>query len=138
VEWLIFQRNCRFLSFFFPFRSFTLPVVSLERIIPRYELGIYNYTGAVIGFPSFFLLLFLPPSLFLSPSFFGNIAQFRVSLYIGKPINKSPAQPTEKFPIIHRDRLSVFGRCPARGKSESPSRYCFNRRNDRYAAARAK
>lgn len=66
-----------FLLFFF--RSFPLPAVSLERIIPRYELGIYNYTGAVIGFPSFFLPSFSPT---LSPSFFGKHRSVsRFSLY---------------------------------------------------------
>lgn len=46
----------------FPYR----PFVSLERIIPRYELGIYNYTGAVIGFRSFFRPSIFSSSLFLS------------------------------------------------------------------------
>lgn len=115
-ERLIFQRNCRFLPFFLSLPALPAGRVPRTNNSARYELGIYNYTGAVIGFPLF--CLHLSPPLF--PSFFsGNIAQFRVSLYIGKPINKSPARPTEKFPIIHRDRLSGLGRRPTKGKSES-------------------
>lgn len=90
-----------------------------------------------MDFLFFCLLLSLLLSFTLS-LFLGNIAQFRVSLYIGKPINKSPARPTEKFPIIHRDRLSASpADGPTKGKSESPPRYCFNRRNDRYAGRAA-
>lgn len=74
-----FSTKLPFSSSFSLFRSFPLPVVSRERIISRYELGIYNYTGAVIGFPPFFPPSFSPT---LSPSFFGKHRSVpRFSLY---------------------------------------------------------
>lgn len=112
-------------SFLFFFPSFPLSAVSLERIILRYELGIYNYTSAVIGFSSFFpsFLLFLSLSFSRSrPPFSENIAHSSAFLFISESrLIRAPARPTEKFPIIHRDRLSEHGRCPAKGKSESAS-----------------
>lgn len=119
-EWLIFQRNCRFLPpSFFLFLFAPPAAVSLERIIPRYELGIYNYTGAVIGFPSFFPALLLSHTLAL---LFRKTSLSSAFLFISESrLIRAPARPTEKFPIIHRDRLNEHGRCPAKGKSESAS-----------------
>lgn len=116
-----FSTKLPFPPSFFP-RSFPRPAVALERIIPRYELGIYNYTGAVIGFSSFFFP-FLPSLPHSRPPFSENIARFRVSLYIGKPINKSPGSTDGKVPnYSSRSSERARGRrCPAKGKSESAS-----------------
>lgn len=78
-ERLIFQRNCRFLPFFLSLPALPAGRVPRTNNSARYELGIYNYTGAVIGFP-----LFLPPSFSASLSllFFGkHRAVPRFSLY---------------------------------------------------------
>lgn len=119
-----FSTKLPFSSSFSLFRSSPfplLPAVSLERIIPRYELGIYNYTGAVIGFPSFFF----SASFLLSHTLallFRKTSLSSAFLFISESrLIRVPARPTEKFPIIHRDRLSEHGRCPAKGKSESAS-----------------
>lgn len=119
VEWLIFPRKCRFLSFLLraplPFPA----SVSLERIIPRYESGIYNYTGAVIGFPPFFsapFFLFSLPFFLETPRAIPRSAFISESRLIrgGQRLDRKVPNYSSRSP----ERIRPL-RCPAEGKSES-------------------